>query len=164
MFRRLNSLRGWDEQHTPVRDAYAALDEMTARLGGPLATCLVGHSLGGRAALLAADRPEVRSAVALAPWVYPSDVATGLRGRQILIVHGSRDQVARPDRSEALARNLSRSARVGYIRIIGGTHGMMRRRESFSGLAAQFASATLLGTSVDGPLARIQAGEAWIEI
>lgn len=164
VFRLLNSVRGWDEQRTPVRDAHSALDEMTARLGTPLPTCLVGHSLGGRAALLACDRPEVRSAVALAPWVYPSDVATGVDGRQILIVHGSRDGVARPDRSEALARNLSRSAHVGYVRIEGGTHAMMRRHDLFSGLAADFALATLLGTSMNGPLARIQAGEAWIEI
>ena len=164
VFRLLNSVRGWDDERTPVRDVHWALGQMTTRLGAPLATCLVGHSLGGRAALLACDRPEVRSAVALAPWVYPGDVAADLDGRQILIVHGSRDRVARPDRSAGLARNLTRSARVGYVVVDGGTHAMMRRHDLFSGLAAKFASATLLGTSVDGPLARIQAGEAWIEI
>lgn len=164
VFRLLNSVRGWNEQHTPVRDVHTALDQMTTRLGAPPATCLVGHSLGGRAALLACNRPEVRSAVALAPWVYPSDVAADLGGRQILIVHGSHDRVARPDRSAALARNLSRLARVGYVRVGRGTHAMVRRHDLFSGLAADFATATLLGSNVDGPLARIQAGEAWIEI
>lgn len=73
VFRLLNSTRGWDTTHTPVDDARWALDEIAERLGARLPTCLVGHSLGGRAALLAAGAPEVRSAVALAPWVLPTD-------------------------------------------------------------------------------------------
>src|SRR5436309_15692469 len=54
VFRVLNSRRGWDTHHTPVRDAGWALDQARERLGGALPACLVGHSLGGRAALLAA--------------------------------------------------------------------------------------------------------------
>src|SRR4051812_42709123 len=74
VFRLLNSHRGWDATHTPVHDARWALDRVAEELGAHLPTCLVGHSLGGRAALLAAARPDVRSVVALAPWVYPTDV------------------------------------------------------------------------------------------
>jgi hypothetical protein len=48
VYRLLNSRRGWDTRHTPVHDANWALDQMP-----DLPTCLVGHSLGGRAAILA---------------------------------------------------------------------------------------------------------------
>src|SRR5947209_14700321 len=67
VFRVLNSRRGWDAHHTPVADAEWALDCARERVGRDLPACLVGHSLGGRAALLTAGRPEVRSVVALAP-------------------------------------------------------------------------------------------------
>jgi pimeloyl-ACP methyl ester carboxylesterase len=66
VFRLLNSRRGWDASHTPVQDAQWALDQLADRHGCRLPTCLVGHSLGGRAAILTAGRAEVRSVVALA--------------------------------------------------------------------------------------------------
>src|SRR5689334_24858422 len=53
VFRLLNSTRGWDTRHTPVDDARWALEQVRDRLGD-LPVGLVGHSLGGRAALLAA--------------------------------------------------------------------------------------------------------------
>lgn len=164
VFRVLNSARGWDTHHTPVHDARWALDRAAERLGERLPTCLVGHSLGGRAALLTANRPEVQSAVALAPWVYPTDVAAGLSGKPILIVHGSKDRIASPDRSAALAQRLSVRAPVGYITIEGGKHAMLRHHALFDGLAAEFATATLLDAASTGAIARIQAGESWIRI
>ncbi len=119
MFRLLNSVRGWDTTHTPAQDAKWALGEIARRLGGRPPACLVGHSLGGRGALLAATQPEVVSVVALAPWVYPDDVPDGLDGQRILFVHGSRDRIASPARSAALARNLG-SARLGRLCDRGG--------------------------------------------
>ncbi len=164
VFRLLNSRRGWDAHHTPVHDTDWALEEVAARLGEPLPTCLVGHSLGGRAALLSANRPEVRSVVALAPWVYPTDVPDGLSGERILIVHGSKDRIARPERSAALAERLSSVAEVGYIAIDGGGHAMLKRHALFDGLAAQFAASTLLGTRSSGALARVEDGETWVRV
>jgi dienelactone hydrolase len=145
VFRLLNSARGWDTRHTPVDDAIWALDEVATRLGDRRPTCLIGHSLGGRAALFAAARPEVRSAVALAPWVSPSDSPTGLAGRRILIVHGTRDRIARPERSLALARRIERSATVDYVSVDGGKHAMLRHCRRFDLPAAEFAATTLLG-------------------
>jgi pimeloyl-ACP methyl ester carboxylesterase len=145
VFRLLNSVRGWDASHTPVDDAHWALDLIAERLGGPVATCLAGHSLGGRAAILAAGRAEVRSAVALAPWVYPTDVPAGLGGGRILIVHGSRDRIASPARSAALAEALRSVAQVQYVLVDGGKHAMLRHHARFDGLAAEFAVRTLLG-------------------
>lgn len=161
VFRLLNSRRGWDSEHTPVTDAGWALARIGERLGA-LPTCLVGHSLGGRAALLAAA--QVRSVVALAPWVYPVDVAPGLDGQRILIVHGERDRVASPQRSAALARTLAARARVGYVSVRDGTHSMVRRHGLFDGLAAEFAASTLLGRPPRGPLARLDDDEGWAEL
>ena len=111
---------------------------------------LVGHSLGGRAALLASDQPEVRSAVALAPWVYPTDLPSCLDGQRLLFVHGDDDRVARPDRSAELARRLAELAPTAYVSVAGATHGVLRRSGVFSGLASAFCTATLLGRS-DSP-------------
>lgn len=164
VFRLLNTMRGWDTHHTPVSDAHWALDQIAERLNGTRPTCLVGHSLGGRAALLAAPRQEVVSAAALAPWVYPGDVPDGLSGERLLIVHGDRDRVASPERSEALARALARHAQVGYITVAGAQHAMLAHHRRFDGLAASFAAATLLGESDGGLVDRVLGGERWIEV
>jgi pimeloyl-ACP methyl ester carboxylesterase len=164
VFRVLNSRRGWDTHHTPVEDADWALRCAGERLGARLPACLVGHSLGGRAALLAAGRSEVQSVVALAPWVYPTDVARGIGGKRILIVHGSADRVASPARSAALAEALSHDADVAYITISGGKHAMLRRHAAFDQLTAQFVAWTLLDMPGSGPITRIQTGERRIQI
>jgi alpha-beta hydrolase superfamily lysophospholipase len=143
VFRLLNSRRGWDAAHTPVDDVRWALGEIAERLG-PLPACLVGHSLGGRAALLAAGAPEVRGAVALAPWVHPRDVAPDLAGRRVLILHGDRDRIASPQRSAAFARALRRSAaELRYVCVPGGKHAMLRHAAAFDGPAARFAVETV---------------------
>jgi pimeloyl-ACP methyl ester carboxylesterase len=82
--------------------------------------------------------------VALAPWVYPSDLPSGLSQKRILIIHGSRDRVASPERSAALARGLAQVADVTYLTVEGGKHAMLRHHERFSAPAAEFATATLL--------------------
>lgn len=144
VFRLLNSRRGWDASHTPAQDAHWALDQLADRHGRRLPTCLVGHSLGGRAAILTAGRAEVRSVVALAPWVYPSDLPSGLSQKRILIIHGSRDRVASPERSAVLARRLAQVADVSYLTVEGGKHAMLRHHERFSAPAAEFAAGTLI--------------------
>ncbi|MDA0179622.1 lysophospholipase [Solirubrobacter phytolaccae] len=144
VFRLLNSRRGWDAHHTPVHDAHWALDEIAERLGTRLPTSLVGHSLGGRAALLAAGARDVASAVALAPWVYPTDVAPGLEGRRLLIVHGDHDRIASPERARALADALSGHADVRYVNVVGGKHAMLSHGREFVEPAVEFVLETLL--------------------
>ncbi len=154
VFRLLNSQRGWSTDHTPVQDARWALGEMEVRLGGRLPTCLVGHSLGGRAALMAVGEPGVVSAVALAPWVYPSDVPPGLHGQRVLIVHGTADRVADPRKASALARAMSARAEVQYVPVEGAKHAMLRQGGEFERRAADFAVETLLGAGSLVPAAR----------
>ena len=161
VFRLLNSRRGWDAKHTPVRDAEWALERIAERLGA-LPTCLVGHSLGGRAALLAAR--HARAAVALAPWVYPTDIAPGLVDQNILFVHGTNDRIASPERSAALARALGERVRVAYVSIARGNHAMLRRHALFDGLAADYTIAALLGTHRSDLITRVEAGERWLAV
>ncbi|MFC7595958.1 alpha/beta hydrolase [Terrabacter sp. GCM10028922] len=164
VLRLLNSTRGWDAHHTPVDDVRWALRRVAERFDPDVPVCLVGHSLGGRAALLAAGEDAVVSAVALNPWVHPHEGHLDLIGRRILIVHGDDDRVARPTSSAAVARDLARTARVGYVTVDGGRHAMLRRHDVFDGLAAGFATATLLGHRPEGVLARVLAGEEWVDI
>ena len=164
VYRLLNSSRGWDTRHTPAQDARWALARIAERHGDALPTCLVGHSLGGRAALLSVARPGVRGAVALAPWVYPDDVPAGLGGQRILIVHGSRDRIASPQRSAALARRLAERADVAYVVVDRGAHAMIARHAVFASLAADFVATTLLGRQPERTLAQIESGERWIRV
>ncbi|HUD78433.1 MAG TPA: alpha/beta hydrolase [Streptosporangiaceae bacterium] len=142
VFRLLNSHRGWDSRHTPVQDVDWALGKLRGQLGR-LPVGLVGHSLGGRAALLSVAQPDVASVVALAPWVYPTDFADAT-GRQVLIVHGSSDRVASQQRSATVARAMGERAAVGYVLIDGGRHAMLRHHRQFTSLAADFTTAALL--------------------
>jgi pimeloyl-ACP methyl ester carboxylesterase len=164
VFRLLNSTRGWDVRHTPADDARWALDRAAEQIGERLPTCLVGHSLGGRAALRCAGEAQVHSVAALAPWLEASDLPDMPPGRQILIIHGSRDRVASPERSAALARRLSGHVGVSYISVEGGKHAMLRRHRVFDRLAAEFAVATLLHQPTSDTIARVLNGESWIEV
>lgn len=134
--RLLNSYRGWDTTHTPLDDAAWAIEQVQERWPRtPVA--LVGHSLGGRAALLAAEHPAVRTVVALNPWVYPDD-GVPLPDRSVLIVHGDHDRIARPERARAVARRLARSADVEFRLVEGGKHAMLRHGSEFERAAADF--------------------------
>ena len=159
VLRLLNTHRGWDTGHTPLQDVEWALAEIAQRFGAELPVCLVGHSLGGRAALLSAGDPPVAGVVALAPWVYDGDVPTGATGTPVVIIHGDADRIASPERSRHVAQQLRRQTEVTYVEVSGGTHSMLRRSGCFDGLAAGCATWMLLGES-EGPIVtRIAAGE-----
>ena len=163
VFRLLNSTRGWDTRHTPVDDALWALEQVAARYGD-LPCALVGHSLGGRAALLAGHADRVRSVVALNPWVAPGDRAD-LTGRQVLVVHGTQDRIAVPDRAERLARSVTQTGvDLGFVHVEGAKHAMLRRGRVFESAAADFVAATLLGRHVNGPAGRVLAGERELRV
>ena len=142
VYRLLNSYRGWDAEHTPVADTDWAIDLVRERYpDAPIG--LVGHSLGGRAALVAGDHPAVRSVVALNPWVYPNE-GVDLASRRVLFVHGRRDRIASPQRAEAVARRLTRQTDVGFIWIPEGKHAMLRHGRDFDQQAADFTAEVLL--------------------
>ncbi|QKE84665.1 alpha/beta fold hydrolase [Arthrobacter sp. NEB 688] len=143
VWRLLNSTRGWAGRPNPVDDARWALDRVTERLGD-VPVALVGHSLGGRAALLAADDERVRAVVGLATWLAPGDPVGPLAGRDVLLVHGDADRVARLAPAREVARALSPEARGGLVTVPGGSHSMLRHLSTFDGLAARWVTASLL--------------------
>ena len=140
--RLLNSTRGWDPAHTPVDDVHWALGRLRERYGDrPVA--LVGHSLGGRAAILAGGAVPVRSVVALSPWVYPDDDAD-LSGRRVLVVHGTDDRVASLQRVRSMVANLRRRTTVELREVPGGRHAMLRHGRAFETAATRFVLETVL--------------------
>ncbi len=160
--RLLNSHRGWDTRTTPVMDVAWALDQV-ADQHGDVPVALVGHSLGGRAALLGGAAAQVRSVVALNPWVLPDDRAD-LAGRRVLVVHGSEDRIALPSRSAEMARRLARTTSVGYVTVPGARHAMLRHGRTFETYAADFVTATLLGAAPRTPaVAAVLDGATFVD-
>jgi dienelactone hydrolase len=136
--------RGWnDEQRSPVVDAEWALAEVRRR-HGDVPVVLVGHSMGGRAALMVAGDASVRGVCALAPWTVRSDPVAQLVGKSVLVVHGNRDMVTSPRASRSFARHAQQAgARVGYIGLTGEMHAMVFRWRTWHRLAAGFAMGVL---------------------
>ena len=144
VFRLLNSRRGWGSGDTSLADVRWALAQVRERYGD-VPVVLVGHSLGGRAALLAATEPGVVGAVALNAYLLPGDEAVDPAGRRLLFVHGTDDRVASYARVQAVAERLSRRTDVDLVTVEGGKHAMLRHGRRFDRAAAVFASEVLPG-------------------
>lgn len=161
--RLLNSHRGWDARTTPVMDVAWALGQVEEQ-HGDVPVALVGHSLGGRAALLSASDPAVRAAVALNPWLRPDDRLESEDAR-VLVVHGTEDRVARPGASADLVARAGPSVEVSRVEVVGGRHAMLRRARTYESLAADFVAATLLGSSPrTEAVAAVLAGERSLRV
>jgi dienelactone hydrolase len=131
--------RGWNAPAGDARrDTEWALER--ARDRHPHApVVLLGHSMGGRAALLAAGHPSVRAVCALAPWLEGPDPVRQLAGRTVLLAHGDQDRVTDPDRSYAYAlRARQVSDRVCRFDVPGDGHAMLRRRRDWNLLVRRF--------------------------
>lgn len=142
-----NRLRGWNEPDLdPVVDARWALDHATTRHPAtPIV--LVGHSLGGRAALRIADHPAVIGVCALAPWTESSDPVHQLAGKSVLIAHGTRD---RTTSATAAAEFADRAGRHGdsvrFESVPGSGHAMLRRKRRWDRLVRRFTEALMRGS------------------
>ena len=158
------SVRGWNgAERSPVPDVLAALDELAGRFPGvPIA--LVGHSMGGRAALYSAGHDAVRVVVGLAPWVEPGDLeqsARGLAGRRLLVAHGDLDRMTDPRSSAAYVRAASRTAEsASYVTVSADKHAMLGRAGVWHRLATGFVTGALW----DGPPAGTLAGSSTNEV
>ncbi|MET7638134.1 alpha/beta fold hydrolase [Streptomyces sp. NPDC005438] len=139
--------RGWNgDRADPVLDAHHALEELGERLG-PVPVVLLGHSLGGRAALHAAAHPRVTGVVALAPWCPPTDPVEQLAGRRVIVLHGDHDKVTDPDLSRALVdRAVAHGVDARFLLLPGRGHTMLRYARDWHALATGGVSA-LLGLS-----------------
>jgi dienelactone hydrolase len=126
----------------PVRDVHWALDRLAERFDAP--ACLIGHSMGGRAAVLAAAHPSVVAVAGLATWAPGGDPVAQLSGRTLMLAHGTRDTTTDPARSYALAlRARSVASRVCRFEIAGGRHAMLNRARLWQALTRDFALQSL---------------------
>lgn len=134
-----NRVRGWNEPLLdPVRDARWALRTLRAeRPEVPIV--LVGHSMGGRVALRVADDPHVTGVCALAPWTPSAEPVEPVRGRSVVVAHGTDDRVTMPDDSRAYAgRAAAVAARLARFEIASEGHAMLRRAGLWHRLVAAF--------------------------
>jgi dienelactone hydrolase len=146
--------RGWNgTAQAPLADARWALGELERRFPGtPVA--LVGHSMGGRAALYVAGYPSVQAVVALAPWIEQGDPTSQLAGRRILIAHGARDRMTSPRASATYAHAAARvAASVSYVSVQDERHAMLRRAAVWHELTTGFVLGVLCARQPSGTAA-----------
>ncbi|MFI8434068.1 alpha/beta hydrolase [Streptomyces sp. NPDC079020] len=145
--------RGWNgTREDPLHDAVNALDELR-REAGDLPVVLLGHSMGARAALRAADHSLVRAVVGLAPWCPPGDPVTQLAGRDVVLLHSTRDRVTSPQATQSLTARARRAgARTCMITIRGGDHAMIRRAPAWHHLTSALVTGLLGLAPLPGPV------------
>lgn len=131
--------RGWNAPaKDALRDAEWAIDEIGRRHPG-LPIVLVGHSMGGRAALGAAGGRGVVAVCALAPWLDGSDPVDQLAGRTVLIAHGDDDRWTDPNESLEYAVRAKRvTDRVCRFEVVGSGHFMLSRLSDWQSLVRRF--------------------------
>jgi len=83
-------VKSWRQLDRCIDDARAALAE--CRAAGAEEIALLGFSMGGAVVVHVASAPDVRSVIALAPWLYPELDVSPLDGRRFAVVHGSLDR------------------------------------------------------------------------
>jgi pimeloyl-ACP methyl ester carboxylesterase len=153
-------VRGWNGTGTDaLADVVFALEAIGNRYG-EVPVVLVGHSMGGRAALRAAGHATVRGVVALAPWLPADEPVAQLAGRDVVVLHGSRDLTTSP---RASARFTARAAqvarRVVCLHVPWSGHGMVLRAGTWHRLTAAFVAAEVDDTPFDR--AEAVARRAW---
>ncbi len=150
--------RGWNDADAhPAEDAAWAADEVQRRYGD-VPVCLVGHGMGGRAALRAAGHGAVNSVLAMAPWL-PDHTADGpepveqLVGRRVLIVHGTNDERTDPELSYRLAERAKKSNRdTCRFEVHSDGHALRQHRSEVVALAADFVRGSLFARSYARPV------------
>ncbi|MFF8385906.1 lipase family protein [Streptomyces kanasensis] len=151
--------RGWNgaDERLAV-DARWAVAEVVRR-HGDVPVCLVGHGMGGRAALRAAGHAAVASVLALAPWLPEDDVAAEpepvrqLVGRQVMFVHGTNDAAAHPDLSYRLAVRAKKANRdTCRFEVHSDGHALRQHHGEVLALAEDFVLGSLFGRPHSRPV------------
>lgn len=146
--------RGWNAPaRDALRDAQWALAELASRHPG-VPVVLLGHSMGGRAALGAAGAANVVAVCALAPWLDGTDPVVQLDGRTVLIAHGDREHYTDPAQSYRYAvRAKERGVRICRFDVPGAGHFMVVRSREWHALTRRFVLGVLGIEPVDPVIA-----------
>ncbi|WP_234433287.1 alpha/beta hydrolase [Streptomyces sp. NRRL WC-3549] len=136
--------RGWNgARQDPLHDTVRALDRLRDE-AGDIPVVLLGHSMGARAALHAAGHPLVGAVVGLAPWCPPGDPVTQLAGRDVVLLHSTRDRVTSPLASQSFTVRARRAgARTCLVTVPGSDHAMLRRASAWHHLTHRLVSGLL---------------------
>ncbi len=125
-------VKSWEVLQLCVEDARAAV-----ALAAAERTLLLGFSMGGAVAALAADEPAVSGVLGLAPWLHDRLDLSALRGKSLDVLHGSLDRwlPGLPGVSPALSRRgferaRALGARGDYRLIRGALHAIALRAAS----------------------------------
>jgi predicted esterase len=113
---------GWNgEVADASHDVRWAVERLRTQHGADVPIVLVGHSMGGRAALRAGGEPSVTTVCALAPWTPPGEPVMHLARQTVAILHGLDDRWVPPGLSADFAVRARRaSARVARFTVPGG--------------------------------------------
>lgn len=149
--------RGWNAGADPVADAQWAADEVVRRYGD-VPVCLVGHGMGGRAALRGAGHTAVNSVLAMAPWLPDEpdepEPVKHLAGRRVLMVHGTNDARSSPELSYRLAERAKKANRdTCRFEVHSDGHALRQHRSEVMALAADFIRGSLFARSYARPVA-----------
>ena len=107
-------------------DVRWTIEQIRDEHGPTVPIVLVGHSMGGRAALRAGGDPQVAAVCALAPWTPPDEPVDHLRDQTVAILHGRADRWVPASLSAHFAlRAREAGARVARFTTAGG-HSMLR--------------------------------------
>jgi alpha-beta hydrolase superfamily lysophospholipase len=150
VLRRRFRVRGWNgPQASPVADLNETLDGIAAAYGA-VPVVLIGHSMGGRAAIRAAGHPAVSAVAGLAPWLPLGEPAAQLAGRRVLLAHGTADTITSPAETWAFVKRAREFTTVTAIEVRDGDHPMLRRARLWHAIAAEFARSAV-GLSPESP-------------
>jgi dienelactone hydrolase len=144
-------VRGWNgsgaDALADVAHALAVVDDRFPAVP----VVVVGHSMGGRAALRSAGHPSVRGVVALAPWLPDGEPVDQLADRDVVVLHGTRDLTTSPRASARfVARATPIARRALCLHVPWSGHGMIVRASTWHRLTAAFVAAIV----DDGPFDR----------
>jgi dienelactone hydrolase len=143
-------VRGWNGDGSVVIDDVDDAVDRLARQLGSVPVVLLGHSMGGRAAVHAAGAPTVRGVVALAPWLPDGEPVAQLAGRSLAVLHGTHDRTTSAKASTHFAERAASTAReVACVRVPRSGHGMLLRAGLWHRLATKFAAAIIADESLD---------------
>ncbi len=137
-------VRGWNgSRQDPLQDTMWALERIRCVFPGrPIA--LVGHSMGGRVALHLASQPGVAAVAALAPWI-EGDASPPRPGTPVLLMHGTRDRMTDPRRTEVIAHQYaSDGVAVEHVPVEGETHAMLHHPSQWHDAVATFVTDALV--------------------
>ncbi len=135
---------GWnDPAASPVPDVRWALEEVR-HAHGEVPVVLLGHSMGARAAVAAADDPTVAGVVALAPWLPADEPVLALAGKRLAAAHGRTDKITSARQTRAFVRRAEQVAASAEFHDMGPVgHYMLRHVAAWNRFARDQARALL---------------------